>query len=474
MASLKSIDLRSFFQRHQGCCMVLIAFVELFIVLGSILSYNILFARFQEEFGSGAAITGWVGSLASTLLFCNPISPLLIQRYGPRAVTLLGAVVFTGGLVATSFVPGLPYAIVTYGVLVGVGGNFIVQSVVLVVFNWFPGKNCSRAMSVALLGPPFASLTFAPLFIWLIEDYGWRICLRTVGGGSFVLSVFHAAFIVTPIKVKVQALAATRVKCKHRHDGALTSQDGASNIDLGNGESDELACKNLPRKKGKVLLQADTWMWLFGFLLGNIGWTFIAMNYASFMEHDLHFTTNQITVALVLASTGEIEGKVLFSIFGGRLPCLKLYVVVGTLLLGGLVSGLMVVLRTVPLVYVISFIVGPIRGVSYVSPCPATMELFGDHGSDVVTLLFMIPNGFGFFFGSLLTGGLYDLTGDYTMSLIVTSAMFVCAALGILAIPIWRRWQSGTGTELLCRSSTAGEKIPQENTVFEVSTQTTM
>ena len=76
---------------------------------------------------------------------------------------------------------------------------------------------------------------------------------------------------------------------------------------------------------------------------------------ASFMQYDLQFTNDQIAVALVLSAVGEILGKLGFSIFGGYLPCLKLYAVAVTSLLGAVFSGLMITLRTVPVVYAFSF-----------------------------------------------------------------------------------------------------------------------
>ncbi|XP_038057221.1 monocarboxylate transporter 13-like [Patiria miniata] len=464
------LDLRPFLKKYRGCFMVYIAFVELFIALGPPYGYTILFARLQDEFGAGAALTGWVGSLATTLVFCSPVSPLLLQRLGPRAVALLGTVVFSAGLVATSFVPALPYAFLTFGVLVGVGGNFLVQSVVLVVFKWFPGRNCSRATSIAWLGTPFGTLAFAPLLTRLITAYGWRNCLRIVAGGSFVLSVAHAAFIALPNE-KTENRETPESKTIDEHETVVDDNaHSAAAKECQTAEIDDHAPRNLRHQIGKLLLQLDTWAWLFGFLMSNIGWTFVVINYASFMEYDLHLTPDQITVALVLAAGGEIVGKILFSIFGDRLPCLKLYVVAATGFLAALMSGLMTVLKTLSLVYIISFVVGMIRGVSYVSPCPATMELFGDYGSNVVTALFMIPMGAGILVGAPLTGGLYDLKGDYTLSLYVTVGVFVCAALSMLSIPIRRRLRSGTNTsDRVCRSETETQGVYRSTTTAQIS-----
>ncbi len=44
------------------------------------------------------------------------------------------------------------------------------------------------------------------------------------------------------------------------------------------------------------------------------------------------------------------------------------------------------------------------RAVCFVIPFPAASELFGDYGSDVATVLAMLPFGFGFLIGAPLSG----------------------------------------------------------------------
>ena len=73
------------------------------------------------------------------------------------------------------------------------------------------------------------------------------------------------------------------------------------------------------------------------------------------MKYDLHFTTDQTSVAFVLFAVGEIIGKILLAIFGDHLPFHKVYLIAAACALGGAAAGLMTVLRTVPLMSMIAF-----------------------------------------------------------------------------------------------------------------------
>ena len=73
------------------------------------------------------------------------------------------------------------------------------------------------------------------------------------------------------------------------------------------------------------------------------------------MEHDLHFTRNNISLAIILLALGEILGKVGLSLVGDHLPCLKLYVVLAGSALGGLFSGLMILLSSLSSISMLSF-----------------------------------------------------------------------------------------------------------------------
>ncbi|XP_022102259.1 monocarboxylate transporter 13-like isoform X2 [Acanthaster planci] len=238
---------------------------------------------------------------------------------------------------------------------------------------------------------------FAPLFRALTALYGWRNALRIIGGGYFLLSAACGVFLASPVTIESEAPEMGR----EGGSGEDIPPDAASKLVGGKGADEE---ETLQRRFVRALLQADLWLWLFGFMLSNVAWTFFLINYASFMEHDRSFTTDQITQALVLGAVGEILGKVVLSLLGDRLPCLKIYEVVATGVLAAVACGLVTVLHNVTTILIFSFVLGPVRSVSYASPYPSAMEIFGDYGSNLVTVILLIPIGIGSFLGGPVTG----------------------------------------------------------------------
>ena len=96
---------------------------------------------------------GWPGALATALnCFMSPFNILLERKFRRRTIVLAGVVIYCAGLLMTSFVPALGYTYLTFGVLAGVGMNFMTQPPIALLLDWFAADNYSRALALALLG----------------------------------------------------------------------------------------------------------------------------------------------------------------------------------------------------------------------------------------------------------------------------------------------------------------------------------
>ena len=73
------------------------------IGFGTVYSFGAFFDAMAAEFGSGRGATALVFSLTILLFFgFGAISGPLADRFGPRTMVLVGAVLFCSGLLATS------------------------------------------------------------------------------------------------------------------------------------------------------------------------------------------------------------------------------------------------------------------------------------------------------------------------------------------------------------------------------------
>ena len=81
------------------------------------------------------------------------------------------------GLVATSFANSLSLMYFTYGLVYGLGGCFICNSVYLIVGKYFNEK-LSLAVGITAFGSSVGVLYTGPLLQLLLDAFGWRNTFR--------------------------------------------------------------------------------------------------------------------------------------------------------------------------------------------------------------------------------------------------------------------------------------------------------
>ncbi|XP_071481877.1 monocarboxylate transporter 9-like [Diadema antillarum] len=188
----RQVEMRSAAADRRGVCgcrrqlwgwVVTGASFLLFVLLyGPLYAYSVLFVAFQQEFGSSATVTGWVGSIpigGSVLL--APVVNILAGRFSYRTLSLIGIVLSAVGLVSSSFVRGIGPMFVTYSAIFGTGAGLVTVCALALILLHFPQENCMRATAIALCGTSTGMLAGAPLMSLIISTYGWRTLLRILG-----------------------------------------------------------------------------------------------------------------------------------------------------------------------------------------------------------------------------------------------------------------------------------------------------
>jgi sugar phosphate permease len=139
---------------------------------------------FNQAFGSYAAVLrkefGWsraelsgafsVASVESGVL--GPVVGWMLDRYGPRAVMLLGIAMLGGGLVAFAFIESLlSFYLVYFVMALGTTlGGFLGITTALV--SWF-SRHRAKALGIAQIGFAAGGL-LVPVTVVCIEEFGWR------------------------------------------------------------------------------------------------------------------------------------------------------------------------------------------------------------------------------------------------------------------------------------------------------------
>lgn len=173
------------------------AFLTLFAIVGLIIYGLPFFYDFMvKEYGwSRAEVTSGnaLGKLLVAPLF-GFLAGWMIDRYGPRRLMLVGALLAGTALIGLSYSDSLPmfYLFYVFSALGYVFGGPLPCQVL--ISRWFD-KNRGKAMGIAYLGIG-AGGAFAPQIIRALEgNFGWHLAL-TLLGILVVLIAFPMAFFI--------------------------------------------------------------------------------------------------------------------------------------------------------------------------------------------------------------------------------------------------------------------------------------
>lgn len=148
------------------------------------LSFGVFIDPLEEQFGwSRGAI-----SFAYTLAFLAALpATMLVGRLGDvvgiRRLVGLAAITTTTGLILTAFISRLWHFYIFYGIIVGGLGTALYQVLMPVtITRWFD-KRLGLAMGIMWTSLSLGPMIFSPFIRWLLENIGWRPTMIMVGLG---------------------------------------------------------------------------------------------------------------------------------------------------------------------------------------------------------------------------------------------------------------------------------------------------
>ena len=184
---------------------VLVASVVTNVCIGTGFAWSVyqtgLFNESASIFGTEVS----QAQLALAFTICSGVAPIPmiagsgLQKTlkGPRNVVWLGGILFSAGLIATSFIHSLSMLYVTYGLLAGFGIAFAYGITIGNTVKFFPDKSGLIAgISTAAYGA--GSIIFPPIMQALISQYGVMPTFRILGIGYGVVIIISAWFIKEP------------------------------------------------------------------------------------------------------------------------------------------------------------------------------------------------------------------------------------------------------------------------------------
>ncbi|MFH1560895.1 MAG: MFS transporter [Chloroflexota bacterium] len=411
--------------------------------------FPIFYKVLLDEFGWSAAAGAGIISLSRLEGGLEgPIIGWLVDKFGPRRMAIIGAVIAGTGFWFMSWVHPLTigpvhinafiFFVLLYAGWMSVGYNTGFGHASQAAVNaWFIKKR-SRAFAMFSLGAGGSGLTVFALG-WIINDFGWRTAAFFAGVGIFL--------IVIPLSLLL----------RHRPEqyGLLPDGDEPSERSTSDGDTprglpaapvaaSEERTREGPRMKvdwpeydfsvKETLLSMAYWMLILGLSARAVAMTSVVI-------HEINYLTNVRDIPLVQASaalgamvTISLVGRLGFGILADYMD--KRYVLIICTLLQAVGIYLLANVTTMTQVWV--FVV--VYGISYGGAIPVTMAIVGEYfgRKNFATIrgwmqLCNIPTTV---LGPVYAGWVYDTTGNYQIAF---TTFIVALVVGTVFIFLARR-----------------------------------
>jgi MFS family permease len=166
--------------------------------LGSIYAWSVfvgpLTDYFTGELGQAVSANDILMPFSVFLAFfaiTMPFTGKIIDKYGPRNVTITGGVLTGLGWLLASFSSSVPMLSVMFGVIGGIGVGIAYSVLVAVSARWFPDRR-GLAVGLTVLGVGFSAFFTANIAGWSIGAYGVMNTFGIFGVVIIVLTILLA------------------------------------------------------------------------------------------------------------------------------------------------------------------------------------------------------------------------------------------------------------------------------------------
>jgi MFS family permease len=155
---------------------------QLFMIGFYSYSFSFLVLPLQEEFDASRTQVMY-SMTASTLVsfLISPLAGVMVDRRSPRLLMAAGALVYGGGLLALSLMGSIWAFVALFALIMAVANSFLGPLLINPVLARRFEASRGRALGIAALGQSIGGFLVPPLFVFLLEQFGWRVSLQCYG-----------------------------------------------------------------------------------------------------------------------------------------------------------------------------------------------------------------------------------------------------------------------------------------------------
>ena len=394
---------------YYGWFILATSFYLLFIGYGMRHTFGIFFKPILAEFQLNRATLSLAFSINLLAYgFSQPLAGRFSDRFGAKFV-ILGSVLLTAtSMFLLHYTSALWHLYLLYGLMgMGNSGTAFVTHVGL-ISRWFPSRKAT-ALAIANTGASLGQLALVPLSMVLILSSSWRTAYL----------ILAAAMLLTAVPPILLVLGRNRSK----EPKGMESESGQ--IPTQSAKPSSLS------HWSQAFKAVSFWQLAGSYFVCGYTVTTITVHLASYVTDQGH---PDMTAARVLAITGGVNVFGILIIgtladrFGRKNPLALTYFV------RGLSYFFLLYVETLWGIYLFSVLIG----LSLLATIPPTSAMTGDFfGRENVGTVFgfiTLTHQIGSAVSSYTGGRLFDLTGNYQLTFLISGLLCMAATLCCLSI----------------------------------------
>ncbi len=368
--------------------------------------FGVFFLALQEEFStSRAALSGAIALSQLEGGMLGPIGGMLVDRFGPRRMMIIGSTMMGAGFLLLSQIGSLLEFYLVFILVISVGMSIGIRVPALVApANWFVRRR-GIALGITISGGGLGGILI-PWLGWLVASFGWR-----------------TAAVVAGLTIWAVAIPLARILRRRPEDYGLRpdgdgplSNAAAAPIDRKESSKPEVSP---PSAEADFTLRQALHRPVFWLLAASFGMRQFAVGAMS-----LHLVPFLVDGGRSLQLSSIILAGVAVTSIGGRIGFGLLvdrftprYVMAASMAMVGTGALLLLLSRELPILlalYVLIYAVGWGGGATTMNAVRGAY--FGRRAFGVISGSMDFVQMFGLVLGPVYAGLIFDQTGSYTIA----------------------------------------------------------
>lgn len=388
-----------------SCCMLMTAGIAIPLTCAST-----FFPKISAALGVGSGPVSMIMTIQNVVVaLLLPFAGRMLASRDVRWVLTTAMIIYAVGMGSMSFHTAL-WQFYVSGVVLGIGGAFVIYlTVPIMINNWFK-KKVGLAMGLSFAFAGIGATIFSPITGWVIDTYGWRPAYLFLAAVMLILSLPCTIFVMR----------------KRPEEMGLRpyGDDGTQN------ESDK--AREAARGVSTATALRSPQFYMLFFFAGLLGISAAMLYQVTSYMVSLGYSTTVGASVVAVGTLGVTAGKVGVGYLNDKIGLSR--AAFAGIFTG--ICGIMIMLFGVGVGLPAMFVGCVLYGVSYactaLEPPLVVRHVFGNRDYTQIFSYIMICSAMGTAFGTSILGFIRDLTGSYAASLILAACLLAVALTLVL------------------------------------------